>query len=375
LDRWILSKLQVLIQDVTDCLEKYDPYAATARLEQFVDELSRWYVRRSRRRFWKSEADVDKRAGYTTLYTCLTTLIELLAPFLPFLAEEMYQNLVRRVKSGAPESVHHNDWPVADASMIDKELMAKMDLAVEVCGLGRSARNKAGIKLRQPLRKVKVVAEEAMLERLRRLTTLIKDELNVKELVLTTQQEEVVNYEIRLLPHMLGKKYGKLFPELRAAVADMDTDELVERFQRDESVEVKVDGQLVTLLPEEVEVHTRPKEGYILAEEQGIIVGVDTVITEELNKEGLARDIVRRIQNQRKEAGFDIADHIKTYYEAGAKLTEVFKAHREYIASETLSTSIQKAEPPAGAHVADYKIDGESLELGLIRTRKNVRAN
>ncbi len=375
LDRWILSKLQVLIQDMTDCLEKYDPYAATARLEQFVDELSRWYVRRSRRRFWKSEADVDKRAGYTTLYTCLTTLIELMAPFLPFLAEEMYQNLVRSVKSDAPESVHHNDWPVADASLIDKELMAEMDLAVEVCGLGRSARNKARIKLRQPLRRVKVVAEEAMLERLQRLTALIKDELNAKELVLTTEQEEVVNYEIRLLPHMLGKKYGKLFPKLRAAVANTDTDALIERFQRDESVEVKVDDQLVTLLPEEVEVHTRPKEGYALAEEQGVLVGVDTVVTEELKKEGLARDIVRRIQNQRKEAGFDIADHIKTYYEAGAKLTEVFKTHRDYIASETLSTSIQKAEPPAGAHVADYKIDGKSLELGLIRTLKNVRAN
>jgi isoleucyl-tRNA synthetase len=375
LDRWILSKLQVLIQDVTDCLEKYDPYAATARLEQFVDELSRWYVRRSRRRFWKSEADVDKKAGYTTLYTCLTTLIELLAPFLPFLAEEMYQNLVYRLKSDAPKSVHHNDWPAADASLIDKELMAEMDLVVEVCGLGRSARNKAGMKLRQPLRMVKVVAEEAVLERLRRLTALIKDELNVKELVLTTQREEIVNYDIRLLPRILGKKYERLFPKLRAIVASIDTDILLQELQKNQSVKVEVDDQVIALLPEEIEVYTRPKEGYALAEEQGIIVGVDTIVTEELNKEGLARDIVRRIQNQRKEAGFDIADHIKTYYEAGAKLTEVFKAYRDYIASETLSTSIQKAEPPVGAHVAVYKIDDESLELGLIRTRKNVRAN
>ncbi len=373
LDRWILSKLQTLVQDVTDRLEKYDPYGATTGLDQFVDELSRWYVRRSRRRFWKSEADVDKKAGYTTLYTCLTTLVKLLAPFLPFLAEEIYQNLVRTVKPDAPESVHHNDWPLADTSLIDKELMADMDWTVKVCGLGRSARNKAGIKLRQPLHTAKVVAEEAMLERLRRLMDLIKDELNVQELALTTQKEEVVDYEIQLLPHILGKKYGRRFPKLRAAVASMDTDALLQKFQRDQSVEVKVDDQVIALLPEEVEVGTRPKEGYTLAEEQGVTVGVDTVVTEELRKEGLARDIVRRIQNQRKDAGFDIADQIETYYEAGPRLTGVFTTHEDYIASETLSTSIQKAEPPAEAHVADYEIDGETLKLGLTRTEKTSK--
>ncbi|MFQ5758256.1 MAG: isoleucine--tRNA ligase [Candidatus Bathyarchaeia archaeon] len=373
LDRWILSKLQTLVQDVTDRLEKYDAYSAAASLEQFVDELSRWYVRRSRRRFWKSEADADKKSGYTTLYTCLTTLVKLLSPFLPFLAEEIYQNMVRAVELDAPESVHHNDWPVADECLIEEELMADMDLAVKVCGLGRSARNKAGKKLRQPLRMAKVVAEEDMLERLRRLTDLIKDELNIKELVLTTQKEELVNREIQLLPHVLGKKYGRLFTKLCATVASMDTDALLQKLQEDQSVEVKVDDQVISLLPEEVEVRTRPKEGYALAEEQGILVGVDTMITEELKKEGLARDIVRRIQNQRKDAGFDIADRIETYYEAGPRLAGVFITQGDYIASETLSIMIQKAEPPTGAHVADYKIDGESLRLGLLRTQKNVK--
>jgi isoleucyl-tRNA synthetase len=369
LDHWILSKLQVLIQDVTDRLERYDPYGVATSLEQFVDELSRWYVRRSRRRFWKSEADVDKKAGYTTLYTCLTTLVLLLAPFLPFLTENMYQNLVRTVKSEAPESVHHNDWPVADKSLVDKNLMADMDLAVTVCALGRSARNKAGVKLRQPLRKAKVVADESSLERLRRLTDLIKDELNVKDLILATRKEEVVTYEILPLPHILGKKYGRLFPKLRAAVASMDADALLQKLQEDQRFEVKVDNRVISLSAEEVEVRTRPKEGYALAEERNILVGVDTVITEELKKEGLARDIVRRVQNQRKEAGFDIADRIETYYEAGTRLTEVFVTHGDYIASETLSVSIQKSESPAEAYVADYNIDGESLRVGLIRRK------
>ncbi len=368
LDRWMLSKLQVLVQEVTNCLEDYDAYSAAARLEQFVDELSKWYVRRSRRRFWKSEADMDKRAAYTTLYTCLTTLVKILAPFLPFMAEEMYQNLASSVENDAPESVHHNDWPLADASSIDQKLMTDMDLVVKICGLGRSARNKVGIKLRQPLKKATVVAEESVLERLEGFTDLIKDELNVKELILDKEEKELVDYEVLLMPHLLGKKYGKLFRKMREAVANMDSDAIIQTLRKSRSVEVEVDDQIVTLLPEEIEVHTRPKEGLAVAEEQGVIVGVFTVITEELRKEGLAREIVRRIQNQRKEAGLDIADEIKVYYESGPKLTEVFTTHQNYIASETLSTSIRKTELPKEAHIAEYKIDGESLKIGLVRT-------
>ncbi|MDH5375458.1 MAG: class I tRNA ligase family protein [Candidatus Bathyarchaeota archaeon] len=368
LDCWILSKLQVLVQDVTGCLEKYDSCGATASLEQFVDELSKWYVRRSRRRFWKSEADLDKKAGYTTLHTCLTTTVKLLAPFLPFLAEEMYQNLVCSVNPNAPQSVHHNDWPQADTSLIDEKLMADMDLTIKICSLGRSARNKAGIKLRQPLKEAKVVAEKPMLERLQVFTDLIRDELNVKELFLTTQERELVGYEILLLPHLLGKKYGKLFPKLCATVADMDADALNQTLQKGHSIKVEVDDHVITLLPKEIEVRTQPKEGYILEKEQDIIVGVYAVVTEELKKEGLAREIVRRVQNQRKDAGFDIADQIEVYYEAGPRLTEVFSTHGNYIASETLSTSIRKAEPAEEAHVANYKINGESLRIGLTRT-------
>jgi isoleucyl-tRNA synthetase len=169
---------------------------------------------------------------------------------------------------------------------------------------------------------------------------------------------------------MLGKKYGRLFPKLQAAVADMKADSLVQKFQRGQSVRVNVDDQVVTLQPNEVEVCTQPREGYVLAEEEGVTVGIETVITEELRREGLARDLVRRIQNQRKEAGFNIADWIEVYYQAGSKFTEVFAAHENYISSETLATSIKKAEPPKGAYAADYDIDGESIRLGLVRTEK-----
>ena len=177
----------------------------------------------------------------------------------------------------------------------------------------------------------------------------------------------MVNYEISPLPCLLGKKYGKLFPKLCATVASMDADAILQTLQKDRSIKVEVDDHIITLLPKEIEVRTQPKEGYTLAEEQGIIVGVYTVVTEELKKEGLAREIVRRIQNQRKDAGFDIADQIEVYYEAGSMLADVFITHGDYIASETLAISAHKAEPSEEAHVANYKIDGESLKIGLIR--------
>jgi len=369
LDRWILSKLHALIRDVTRHLENYDAFLATVCLEQFVDELSTWYVRRSRRRFWKSEADEDKNAGYTTLYTCLTTLVKLLTPFVPFIAEEMYQNLVRSINPDAPQSVHHNHWPVVDESLIDEELMADMDLAIKVSGLGRSARSGAGIKLRQPLRGAKVLAEETVLERLGRLKGLIEDELNVKSLDLTTKREELMDYEVHLLPQKLGKKHGPLFPKLRDLVVGMDAKVLASAFQKGQGVNIGVENRVITLLPEEVEVRTKPKRGYTLAEDQGVLVGVDTAITEELKKEGLARDIVRRIQNQRKDAGFNIADQIETYYVAGPRLSEVFEAYGEYIAAETLSTRLYKAEPPKEAYVKKFKLEGETLMIGAIPVR------
>ncbi len=375
LDRWILSKLQTLIQDVTNCMEKFDVYDASARLEQFVDELSRWYVRRSRRRFWKSEADVDKRAAYTALYTCLTTFVELLAPFLPLLAEELYQNLVRTINPNASESVHHSDWPVADTSLIDTELMTDMDLVIQICGLGRSARNKAGIKLRQPLQEAKVVAEKPLLGRLERFTDLITDELNLKDLVLTSQEDELVDHEIVLRANLLGKKYGRRFSELREAVALVDTELLLQKLRKGSSVEVPLGDEPITLLPEELEIRLNPKEGYALADESGVFVGVNTLVTTDLKKEGLARDIVRRVQNQRKDANFNIADEIEIYYEGGPEVTDVFTTHEDYIATETLATSIHNTAPPAESHVTEHKIDGDTVRVGLVRIQKNVSAD
>ncbi|MEM2111964.1 MAG: class I tRNA ligase family protein [Candidatus Bathyarchaeia archaeon] len=370
LDTWILAKLNILIKDVTRHLDDFDPCDAAIALEKFVDELSMWYVRRSRRRFWKSEKDEDKNAAYTTLYTCLTTLIKLLAPFIPFTAEEIYQNIVRSVDSDAKESVHHNDWPIADEALIDKKLLEDMDLVIKICSLGRSARSKSGIKLRQPLSEVKVAADEKILNRVKNFEDLIKDELNVKKLILTKRRDELTEYVVKPLPEVLGRKYGGLLPKIQEAVANMDPQTVASTFEKGLSVDLKVGEQTIKLLPEEVKVTIQPKKGYSLSEEDEVLVAVNIIVPKDLEKEGLARDIVRRIQNQRKEAGFNIADQIETYFEAGPNTVEVFEDFGDYIAAETLSVFIRRGKPPERAHVAEYKIGEETIKIGLRRVRE-----
>jgi isoleucyl-tRNA synthetase len=371
LDRWILSKLNMLVKEETKCLESFDPYGAAAAAEEFVEELSTWYVRRSRRRFWRSEKDEDKNAAYTTLYKCLTILVKLLAPFIPFTAEEMYQNLVRSVDPQAHESVHHNGWPTIDERLIDDQLTENMRLAMKVCSLGRSARSKAGIKLRQPLALAKVAAEQPIIDRIKAYEDIIVDELNVKELSFTTRREELIEHAVKLLPQALGKKYGRLLPKIGKALAKMDTKSVAKAIEKGEPVELRVERKKIELLPEEIEVVTKPKKGYALSdEEEGVTVAVNVEITEDLRQEGLARDIVRRVQNQRKEAGFNISDLIETYYQASSTIAEVFKDFGDYIAAETLSSVLCEASPPKGTHVATYKIDGELLKIGLKKVDK-----
>ncbi|MFQ6053151.1 MAG: DUF5915 domain-containing protein, partial [Candidatus Bathyarchaeia archaeon] len=370
LDRWALSKLNRLVERVTEALDDYDAYTATQELWQFIDALSRWYVRRSRRRFWKSEADDDKRAGYSTLYTCLRTLVLLLAPITPFIAEAIYQRLVRGAEPDAPESVHHNDWPTADPDLVDEELMRDMELAMKVSSLGRAARSRSGIKLRQPLLEAKAVADEESLNRLRRLAPLIKDELNVKELTLTRDRGELMRYVVKPVPSVMGRKHGRLYPEVAEALGLLGQGEAA-RLLAGESIRIVVSGTEVEVLPEEVEVESEPFPDYSVMEEAGLLVGVRTEITEALRYEGLARDVVRRIQALRKEADFDIDDRIETYYRGDPEVEAAFEVEGEYIAAETLSDALRRGEPPQGAYVGEFVIDGARLRLGLVRVQRD----
>jgi isoleucyl-tRNA synthetase len=281
LDRWVLSELNALVQKVTDRLEVYDPTASGRAIQTFVDDLSNWYVRRSRRRFWKSGADADKLAAYHTLYTCLVTVSKLMAPFTPFVSEAMYQGLVRAADKEAEESVHLADWPEADAALVDEQLMTETRLVMRVVSLGRAARSKAGLKVRQPLANASVfVRSPAEAESLSRLEDQIKDELNVREIV----------------PLVLSELFTDTY--------ERPTD-------------------LLKQLSETSKLAEDHDTGYAVA--------VESALTPELADEGLARELVHKIQNMRKAAGFEISDHIVTYHSGSDRVGEVLAAHDAYV--------------------------------------------
>ncbi len=367
LDRWILSKLQKLIETVTESLNIFDPYSAAMAIQAFVDALSKWYVRRSRRRFWKSEDDVVKRVSYTTLYECLEKIIELISPFTPFISELLYQNIVRDIEPNSKESVHHTNWPTVVPSLKDEKLVKAMDLAILISSLGHSARNKAQIKLRQPLQEALIISKKSILERLKPVESIIKNELNVKEVKFTSNQDEIFNYEVEPIPQILGKKYGSLFPHIKEAVSKLNSQYISKTLHEKKSFEIKVNNKSITLGSEEVEIKRKPKEGYVLSEGENVIVAVFYEITNELKIEGLSRDIVRRIQALRKEADFQIDDDIETYYETSSPLRDAFTTHRDYIMDETLSTILVESPPPKNAYIGEFDIAGVSLKLGLVK--------
>jgi isoleucyl-tRNA synthetase len=360
LDRWALSELSLLIAAVTRDLENYDSMSATRRIEDFVEGLSNWYVRRSRRRFWKSEDDGDKRAAYETLYTCLETLNRLIAPMMPFVTEDVYQNLVRTWSPDAIESVHLCDWPAVNASLIDEELSASVRLIQRLASLGRSARAKANIRVRQPLARVyvKVLAESERATVLR-LADQLLEELNVKELELITDEAEYFDYQVRPNLPVLGPKYGGDVGRIQRALAAADKAAIARAVSMRQPVEL--DG--FVLQPEELLVAVAGKPGYAVAEEAGYAVAVTTEVTPELADEGLARELVRRIQEMRKSAGFEIADRIRLGYEGDADVGRVMTAWRDYISQETLADSV--TEGAAGGYSEEHSIDGRSLKLAV----------
>jgi len=367
LDRWILSRLEVVIREVTNRLDDFDAAPATRAIEAFVDDLSNWYVRRSRRRFWKSEQDEDKNLAYLTLYECLVSLVKLLAPFIPFVTEEMYQNLVRSVDPDAPESVHHCEFPSADEELVDEDLMSGMELAIEISSLGRSARGAGGIKLRQPLSSAVVAGPfGAGEDPLGPLADLVLDELNVKELRFTEDANELVTYVLKPDLRLLGEQYGAQLPQIRKAVAALDATTSARKLQDGESLSVTVDGKSISLSPEEVAVVQEAREGYRVSQEGDYLVAVDVTLTGELLQEGLARELVRRIQNLRKEADFRIDDKISIHYEGDPELVSVMRDYESYIGEETLAREMIEGVGPEGSQTGQYEIEGKSITFQLL---------
>ncbi len=358
LDRWALSELNRLVKTVTYSLENYDAMTACRQMEEFVEELSNWYVRRSRRRFWKSESDADKQAAYETLWTCLETLNRLMAPFMPFLTDEVYQNLIRSWSVNAPESVHLTDWPVEDEALIDEHLSASVRLVQRIVSLGRAARAKANLKVRQPLAAVHVrVLNQSEAETIDQLNDQILDELNVKTLETIDDDSEFFEYKVRPNLPILGPRFGSEIGRIQRALAAADPAELARVSVTKQGLQL--DG--IDLEPGDLLISMSGKPGYAVAEEAGYAVAVTTEVTAVLAEEGLARELVRRIQEMRKSAGFDIANRIRLSFEGD--LDGVIASWGEYIRQETLAEEI--AAGVSDGHTEEHTIDGLEVRLSV----------
>jgi isoleucyl-tRNA synthetase len=371
LDRWILSRVNEVTREVTGYLESYEPNMATAAVNRFIDHLSNWYLRRSRRRFWaeagaSEESDADKNAAYDTLYKVLTNLSRLLAPFVPFVSEVLHQNLTRSIDPEAPESVHHCDWPVSDS--VDDVLNDEMALVLRLVSLGHAARNKANRKLRQPLSEVAfAVGLDKERDIVMRYADLIGNELNVKSVRLLDVTAEVISYQLKPLPKQIGQKYGSRFPAIRDAILGLDPRTASTQLQAGKSVEVKVNGDRLEILPEEVEVIVEAKEGFSTASEGSYLAALTTELTHELEMEGLAREVVRRVQNLRKSADLDVSERIEVQYSSSKRLAEAVEFHEAYITEETLATSLRKAKKPTGDFQEEYAFGDEKLVVAITR--------
>lgn len=365
LDRWLLSELNLLVRDATQAMESYNPTDAARRLEEFVELLSNWYVRRSRRRFWKSENDQDKQGAYVTLHTCLVTLSGLLAPLTPFLAESMYQNLVRTADSDAPESVHLTAWPEVRSDLVDEELSRDVALVRRVTSLGHAARSKAGIKVRQPLQSILVKprfpSEGAALTR---FVPQLLEELNVKELQVIGAEEVTKFISLRPEQAKLGPRLGGDMPVAVQALAAMDPAQVYAAISAGEAIELEG----FSILPDEIRVEPTKGSSHASAAEVGYVVALSTEISQELAEEGLARELVHRVQNMRRTAGFDISDRIVTRYTGGEVVRRVVAKFVDYIRQETLSVELSENEPQDDAHIEEHKLEGEQVVLSVKRS-------
>jgi len=364
IDRWLLSRLQRSVAAVRDALDAYDPQAATRELETFVDDLSNWYVRRCRRRFWKSGEDADKRAAYFTLYRALRTLLLVLAPFVPFLTERMYQDLVRAMEPSAPDSVHLCDFPEPESVRVDGTLEEAMGAVRRLVSLGRAARGHAKLKVRQPLPAVLVVTNHPDLRAHDDLLAHLAEELNVKQVRFVDDPSRYVTYEVKPRFDVLGPRFGPRVQAVASAVRAMDPDTAMHTLELTGGIEVLVDGNMVRLSADDIEARMHETKGYAAEGGHGEFAILETALTPDLVLEGRARELVHQVQTLRKDAGLAVHDRIVLHFEG--PLEEVIGVHRDYVMRETLASDVRRGVP-SGAAARDVRLDGANVRLSIAR--------
>ena len=360
MDKWLLSRLNTTVQAVDNDLANYKIPEAARALQEFVDEMSNWYVRRSRERFWAKGMEQDKINAYMTLYNALVTIAKTAAPMIPFMTEDMYQNLVRSVDKDAPESIHLCDFPTVNEAWIDKDLEADMKELLEIVVLGRACRNTANIKNRQPIGTMYVKAEKKMGEF---YTDIIADELNVKEVKFADDVESFISYSFKPQLRTVGPKYGKLLGGIKQALTDIDGTAAMKELRGNGVLKLDINGNDVELTEEDLLIETAQTEGYVSESDGETSVVLDTNLTPELIEEGFVREIISKIQTMRKEAGFEVMDKIKVYAHGNDKIQEVMKAHEDEIKSEVLADEMVLGE--TDGYVKEWNINKEAVTMGV----------
>ena len=365
MDKWLLSKLNTMVKTVDADLDSYKIPEAARALQEFVDDMSNWYVRRSRERFWAKGMEQDKINAYMTLYTALVTVAKAAAPMIPFMTEDIYQNLVRSIDADAPESIHLCDYPEVNEAWIDKDLEANMEELLEIVVLGRACRNTANIKNRQPIGTMYVKAEKAMDKF---YTDIIADELNVKEVKFADDVETFISYSFKPQLRTVGPKYGKLLNGIRTALSEIDGTAAMKELRDNGVLVLDIDGNRVELAEEDLLIETAQSEGYVTETDGETSVVLDTNLTPELIQEGFVREIISKVQTMRKEAGFEVMDKIIVYAKDNDKIMDIMKANQDEIKREVLAENIILGE--AEGYTKEWNINKEAVTLGVSKVQE-----
>ena len=360
MDKWLLSKLNSAIKAVDEDLANYKIPEAAKALQSFVDDMSNWYVRRSRERFWAKGMEQDKINAYMTLYTALVEICKTAAPMIPFMTEDIYQNLVRSIDANAPESIHLCDFPKVNEAHIDKELEENMDRVLKLVVMGRACRNTANIKNRQPIGQMYVKADFELSEF---FDAIVADELNVKNVIFTQEVRDFTSYSFKPQLKTVGPKYGKLLGGIKNVLSGLDGNAAMDELNANGCLRFEVNGEEVVLNREDLLIDTAQMEGYVSEDDNGITVVLDTNLSEELLEEGFVREIISKVQTMRKEADFEVMDKIVITYEGSEKAETVFAKNAGEIGAETLALEVKKATP--AGYVKEWKINGEAVTLGV----------
>ena len=360
MDKWLLSKLNSCVKTVDECLENYKIPEAAKALQAFVDDMSNWYVRRSRTRFWAKGMEQDKINAYMTLYTALVTISKAAAPMIPFMTEDIYQNIVRTVDASAPESIHLCSYPEVQEDLIDRELEQNMDEVLQIVVLGRAARNVSGIKNRQPIGQMFVKAEKQLDDY---YVEIVEEELNVKEVHFLEDVSELTDYSFKPQMRILGPKYGKDLGKIRQILSEIDGSAAKKQLDQNGFLTITLNDVNINLMPEELLISTSQREGYVSQEDRGVTVVLDTNLTPELLEEGFVREIISKVQTMRKEAGFEVTDHIVLSGEGNEKIAQIVSDHAAEIQNDVLADEI--AFDAARGYTKEWKINGEKVTLGV----------